>query len=138
MTTNRCGCIRHAVVETHVRQAPTRFGGEAGAAAMSRGTAGRLRVVVSPRSEGDAAASFGIFASDEIWLWPASPGYQSEIRIWADWRDRAPLQDGLPALHFRLQAKKRGEELSQDIRAETADHAAAAIFAVFGWSRPER
>jgi hypothetical protein len=55
------------------------------------------------------------------------------VSVWVDWRDYAPLRDGLPELHYRFQVKRPGKTLTEDARAKDLMEAERIICEAFGW-----
>jgi hypothetical protein len=62
---------------------------------------------------------------------PPKPGVLVSVRV--DWRDYAPLRDGLPEMHFRFQVQRPGTAISQDARAKDPLEAERIICEAFGW-----
>jgi hypothetical protein len=55
------------------------------------------------------------------------------VSVRVDWRDYAPLRDGLPEMHYRLQVERPGATLTEDVRAKDVFEAARSIREAFGW-----
>jgi hypothetical protein len=62
---------------------------------------------------------------------PTKPGVH--VSLWADWRDYAPLRDGLPDMHYRFQVKRPGKSITEDARAKDPAEAEQIIRQAFGW-----
>jgi hypothetical protein len=62
---------------------------------------------------------------------PPKPGIQVSVRV--DWQDYAPLREGLPEMHYRLQVKRPGKTLSEDRRANDPVDAERILCEAFGW-----
>src|SRR5262245_10775989 len=91
-----------------------------------------LELVKHLQSQGPAPTACGLIVLDELWLTPANRANRASVRVWVDWLDNGPLRDGLPAMHYRLQAERPGASLSRDTRAKTPEEASQAIFEAFG------
>jgi len=94
-----------------------------------------LELVRYLNSQGTAPQACGFLIGGEFWLKPANPANRNSVKIWVDWRDYAPLRDGLPEMHYRLQGARPGSRVSQDARAESPEEVAQAIWEAFGWTR---
>jgi hypothetical protein len=55
------------------------------------------------------------------------------VSVWVDWRDYAPLQEGLPEMHFRFQVKRTAMTITEDARARDPVEAERIICESFGW-----
>ena len=62
--------------------------------------------------------------------YPLEPS--TSVSIWPDWRDRSPLQDGLPVIYYRLQVKHPGKTLSEDLQIQEFADVEQAILGAFG------
>ncbi len=62
---------------------------------------------------------------------PPKPGVRLSVRV--DWRDYAPLREGLPEMHYRLQVERPGKTISEDARAKDVVEAERIICEAFGW-----
>lgn len=62
---------------------------------------------------------------------PLKPGVRLSVRV--DWRDYAPLREGLPEMHYRFQVKRPGKTGSEDARARDFIEAERIICEAFGW-----
>lgn len=71
------------------------------------------------------------FDSEMSRRFPLKPGIRISVRV--DWRDRAPLRDGLPEMHYRFQIERPGKTISEDARAKDVVEAERVIFEAFGW-----
>jgi hypothetical protein len=69
----------------------------------------------------------------ELWLRPYNHANRVLVKIWVDWRDYSPLQEGLPEAHYRLQIQRGKAPLSRDARASTPEEAEQVIWEAFGW-----
>lgn len=83
------------------------------------------------RSRGPTPEVFGFELLGELWLRPVDGANRASAKVWLDWRDRTPLRDGLPTLHYRIQITRPGMRLSEDVRAESVEDAARAVLDVF-------
>jgi hypothetical protein len=54
------------------------------------------------------------------------------VKVWVDWRDYGPLQDGIPQAYYRLQIRRESVALSEDRRAETPEEVERIISQAFG------
>jgi hypothetical protein len=57
------------------------------------------------------------------------------VKVWVDWNDYGPVQDGIPQAHYRLQIQRENLALSEDIRTETPEEVRRVISQAFGWSQ---
>jgi hypothetical protein len=87
------------------------------------------------RADGPAPEAWGLILGDELSLSPGTPANKVTVQVRADWKDHAPLRDGLPEMHYRLQIKRPGAKLSTDARARTPEEVERLIREAFGWSR---
>lgn len=94
-----------------------------------------LELVHALRADGPNPDALGLIVLDEFWLSPANPANRVLVGVRVDWRDFAPLVDGLPEMHYRMQIQRRGCKLSKDARARTPEEAGRIIRDAFGWSR---
>jgi hypothetical protein len=62
---------------------------------------------------------------------PAKPGVRVSVRV--DWRDYAPLRDGLPEMHYRFQVERPEVTITEDARAKHTIEAERIICEAFGW-----
>jgi hypothetical protein len=60
---------------------------------------------------------------------------KSEVRVSVrvDWQDYAPLQDGFPEMHYRLQVSRPEKTLTEDSRTVDPNAAARIICRAFGF-----
>jgi hypothetical protein len=62
---------------------------------------------------------------------PGKPRIQVSIRV--DWRDYAPLRDGLPEMHHRFEVKRPGETITEDARTQDPVQAERIKCEAFGF-----
>jgi len=62
---------------------------------------------------------------------PPEPGVC--VSVWVDWRDYAPLRDGLPEMHYRFQVKRPEKTITEDARTKDLVAAERIICEAFGW-----
>ena len=62
---------------------------------------------------------------------PHKPGIRVSVRV--DWRDYAPLRDGVPEMHYRFQVERPGKTITEDARAKDPAEAERIICEAFGW-----
>jgi hypothetical protein len=93
-----------------------------------------LSLVEALRTDGPHPTVQAQVLGSELYLWP-SISSKVVVRIRVDWQDFAPLQGGLPAMHYRLQIQRRGATLSKDARTERAEEVEGIIREAFGWAR---
>ncbi len=70
------------------------------------------------------------FRREMMRRFPTKPEVRVSVRI--DWRDHAPLQDGLPEMHYRFQITRRGKTLTEDARVKDVVEAARIVCEAFG------
>jgi hypothetical protein len=80
---------------------------------------------------------FGSMMTDKLFLSCAgsSASATTSVRVWVDWRDRSPLRDGIPAMHYRLQFRRGEAPLSRDERASDVADVERIIRDAFGRAR---
>ena len=62
---------------------------------------------------------------------PPKPKTRVSVRV--DWRDYAPLRDGVPEMHYRFQVERHGKTITEDARAKDPAEAERIICEAFGW-----
>jgi hypothetical protein len=62
---------------------------------------------------------------------PRKPGVRVSVRV--DWRDYAPLLDGLPEMHYRFQVERPGKTITEDARTKDLAAAERFICEACGW-----
>jgi len=93
-----------------------------------------LELVRHLKAQGPAPEACGHVRNNELWLSPYNVANKVLVRVWVDWFDYAPLKEGLPEAHYRLQVQRRERVVSQDVRAASTTEAEEAIWQAFGWS----
>jgi hypothetical protein len=68
---------------------------------------------------------------EKMQRFPPKPGVRVSVRV--DWRDYAPLRDGLPEMHYRFQVKRPGRTITEDARAKDPVEAERIICEAFRW-----
>src|SRR5437868_6090676 len=86
------------------------------------------------QAQGPEPCAFGHILVHELTLRPRNNPNRLSVTIKMDWYDYAPLKDGLPVTHFRLQTVKKNAHLSDEARAFTMEEAERFIYQAFGWS----
>lgn len=94
-----------------------------------------LELVRALRADGPNPTAYGLILGRELHLWPPTPAIRASVRIWVDWQDYGPVENGLPVMHYRIQVKRPGSQLSADIRTTVPDEVRRIIWEVFGWVR---
>jgi hypothetical protein len=76
--------------------------------------------------------------TDDEWLirlvWEDRVTTRVWVQVWADWPDYGPVRDGLPVMHYRLQIRRPGSNLSRDERMATPAESERVIWQAFGWA----
>ena len=93
-----------------------------------------LDLVEVLRVDGLHPTAYAQIICDELDLWPGNPANRVHVRVWVDWKDFAPLRDGLPEMHYRLQIKRPGRIATKDARSRDAEEVNRIIREAFGWS----
>ncbi len=62
---------------------------------------------------------------------PPKPSILVSVRV--DWRDYAPLREGLPEMHYRFQVKRPGKPITEDARTKDPVEAERILCEAFGW-----
>jgi len=93
-----------------------------------------LDLVRHLKGQGAAPTVFGHILNNELWLSPCNDANNVLVKVWIDWFDYAPLKEGLPEAHYRLQIQRGKRVVSLDARAATTTEAEQAIWQAFGWS----
>ena len=93
-----------------------------------------LELVRHLQAKGPAPTACGHLLLGELWLTPYNVANRVLVKVWVDWFDFAPLKDGLPEAHYRLQIERGKSPVSSDARANTVSEAEHAIWEAFGWS----
>jgi hypothetical protein len=61
----------------------------------------------------------------------------SSIQIEIDWNDYGPIENGLPLIHYRIRAKREGEQISREFRGRDSGEAATwLVEAISGANDP--
>ena len=95
-----------------------------------------LDLVQLLQADGPHPEAWGQILGDELYLFPEDNSANLvTVRVRADWRDFAPLLNGLPELHYRLQIERDGAKLSKDARTHNPEEAERIIREAFGWSK---
>jgi hypothetical protein len=94
-----------------------------------------LELVRALRADGPHPEAWASILGEELYLSPGNPANRVTVRVRADWQDGAPLRDGWPEFHYRLQIERSGARLSQDARTQSPEEAGRIIREAFGWSR---
>ena len=87
-------------------------------------------------ARGPAPSAFSSLVRDELWFTPANRHNRARVGVRVDWRDRGPIRDGLPAMHYRLSIRQGGARLSRDERTTEPSRVDDLIRAAFGWTSP--
>ncbi len=88
------------------------------------------------RADGLQPEARALIVGEELSLFPRNPANRIvNVRVRVDWQDYAPLRDGLPELHYRLQIERPGAKLSKDARTRSPEEAGQIIREALGWSR---
>jgi hypothetical protein len=95
-----------------------------------------LELVRHLQAQGPAPEVIGrLWWRQQLLLTPRSTTNRAAVTVWIDWRDYAPVRDGLPEAHYRLQIRRGNAALSQDARAATPEEVERIIWEAFGWVR---
>jgi hypothetical protein len=86
------------------------------------------------RDRGAAPRAFGYWMTDRLSLSPVRSVARASVQVWVDWRDRSPLRDGLPEMHYRLESRRGSNPLSHDERASDVADVERIVWDAFGWS----
>jgi hypothetical protein len=62
---------------------------------------------------------------------PSKPGVCVSVRV--DWQDHAPLREGLPVMHYRLQVAHPWQTITKEARTQDPTDAERIISEAFGW-----
>jgi hypothetical protein len=92
-----------------------------------------LELVEVLRADGPHPEVQGLILCDELML--TRRGNLATVRVRVDWRDYAPLRDGLPEMHYRVQIEPRFAKLSREVRTRSPEEVEGIIREAFGWSR---
>lgn len=94
-----------------------------------------LELIEFLRPEGPDRIAWGRILQTDLMLWPE--GRRDEIKVFVrmDWQDYAPLRNGLPRMHYRLQIKRESAALSEDARVPAREQVQRIIWDAFDWSR---
>lgn len=81
-------------------------------------------------------AQFGDAKSREKFLhetrkFAGEPDASVTLRV--DWRDYAPLRDGIPQMHYRIEIKRPGQNLTEEARAQNSAECERVLRQAFGW-----
>jgi hypothetical protein len=87
-----------------------------------------LELVQHLQSKGEPRA-FGWARRGMLHLSPRDSSVS--VSVWIDWYDYAPLQDGLPVPHYRLEVRRRDSTVSYDARAANSNEAVRIILDAF-------
>lgn len=87
-------------------------------------------------AQGPAPRAFAHLFFDELWLTPFREADPAMVHVSVDWKDFGPVQDGIPEMHYRLNYKRAGSELSIDASVRDPDEAERVIWEAFGWGSP--
>lgn len=85
--------------------------------------------------EGPLPEVWGLILRDELCIYSGDSANRVTVNVRVDWVDYAPLRSELPDMHYRLQIKRQGAQLSQDARTKSPDEVQAIIRESFGWSK---
>ncbi|MBN2295104.1 MAG: hypothetical protein JXM70_21930 [Pirellulales bacterium] len=90
-----------------------------------------LEFVLYLHAEGPTTILYGQFMFGKLWLQPSNINSQVSAEIWVDRYDYAPLRDGLPETHYRLQISHQDSPTTTDARAKTVEEAEQVLKRVF-------
>jgi len=93
-----------------------------------------LELVRVLRDDGRHPQAIGFILNDEMTIHPRNQANRATVSVRVDWYDFAPLQDGVPALHYRLEIGRRGGDLTKGVRTPDAQEVRTLIREAFGWS----
>jgi hypothetical protein len=93
-----------------------------------------LALVRHLEAQGPAPRAIGRVALGELWLSPSGRSSGAFVRVWLDWPDYGPAQDGLPVMHYRIQVRRPGSSLSADARVQSPQEVEQVISEAFGWA----
>lgn len=94
-----------------------------------------LELVRALRADGPNPTAWGLILGEELQLSPPNPANRASARIWVDWRDYGPVENGLPVMHYRIQVQRPGSRLSAEVRTADPDEVRQVIWEAFGWVR---
>ena len=94
-----------------------------------------LELVRRLEAQGPAPCVTGLVSRGQLWLNAHRPHPRVSVRVWVDWPDYGPVQDGLPLVHYRIQADRPGSPLTTDARARSPEEVEPVLWKAFGLAR---
>ena len=93
-----------------------------------------LELVRYLQAQGVTPEVHGMVSTNELWLNSPNPLRKGSLKIWPDCKDYAPLINGIPEMHYRIEIHRAETKLSSDARTSSLTEVARIIDEAFGWN----
>jgi hypothetical protein len=92
-----------------------------------------LALVRHLRASGPEPRAGGRLLFDELYVWPYGQDAPATVTIRPDWYDNGPREGDMPRMHYRVNVRLPGRELSRDIRTQDPERIDRALREAFDW-----